>query len=140
MSVYTPSYPPYTQTGADVGKDLSGGWYDAGDFIKFHVPMAYSTIVLLWGLIRYQARRRVDGFRLDGLGINRPITARPYRSPTQQEAYEVAGQLDAMRDAVRWPLDYFLKTHTAPDELYVQVGAPVRDRLVRVHTYTYMCT
>ena len=53
----------HARTGADVGKDLSGGWYDAGDFIKFHVPMAYSTIVLLWGLIRYQARRRVDGFR-----------------------------------------------------------------------------
>ena len=26
-----------------------------------------------------------------------------------------------MRDAVRWPLEYFIKTHTAPDELYVQV-------------------
>lgn len=22
----------------------------------------------------------------------------------------------------RWPLDYFIKAHTAPDEFYVQVG------------------
>ena len=26
--------------GADVGLDLSGGWYDAGDHVKFGLPMA----------------------------------------------------------------------------------------------------
>ena len=26
--------------GADVGLDLTGGWYDAGDHVKFNLPMA----------------------------------------------------------------------------------------------------
>ena len=29
------------------GKDLTGGWYDAGDHIKLQVPMAYSATILL---------------------------------------------------------------------------------------------
>lgn len=29
--------------GADVGLDLTGGWYNAGDHVKFGFPMAFST-------------------------------------------------------------------------------------------------
>ena len=57
--------------------------------------MSYSTTVLLWGLIRYQ------------------------------DAYQAAGALDEMRDAVKWPLDYFLSAHTGLNELYVQVSDDV---------------
>jgi hypothetical protein len=32
--------------GQDVGLDLSGGWYDAGDNAKFNLPMAYSSMLL----------------------------------------------------------------------------------------------
>lgn len=31
------------------GKDLSGGWYDAGDFVKFGLPFGYSVYTLLKG-------------------------------------------------------------------------------------------
>lgn len=40
-----------------------------------------------------------------------------------------------MRDVVRWPLDYFLKTHTAPDELYVQVRLAI---LVEMYALVYV--
>lgn len=78
--------------GADVGKDLTGGWYDAGDHVKFGLPMAFTATMLAWGAIE---------------------------SP---EGYRKAGQLDELKDNLRWVNDYFVKAHTAPNELYVQVG------------------
>ncbi|ESO99345.1 hypothetical protein LOTGIDRAFT_158430 [Lottia gigantea] len=36
------------------GEDLTGGWYDAGDNVKFNFPMAWSTTVLTWGLIQWK--------------------------------------------------------------------------------------
>ena len=35
--------------GADVGVDLGGGYYDAGDHVKFGFPMAGSLTLLSWG-------------------------------------------------------------------------------------------
>ena len=40
--------------GCDEGVDLSGGWYDAGDHVKFGFPMAWSTTVLSWSIIDYK--------------------------------------------------------------------------------------
>nr|AGP76425.1 endo-beta-1,4-glucanase 2 [Pericapritermes sp. PpEG2] len=74
------------------GEDLTGGYYDAGDFVKFGFPMAYTTTVLAWGLVDYEG------------------------------AFSSAGALDDGRKAVKWATDYFLKAHTAPNELYGQVG------------------
>ncbi len=78
--------------GADVGKDLTGGWYDAGDHVKFGLPMAFSATMLAWGAIA---------------------------SP---QGYTRAGQLDELKGNLRWVDDYLVKAHTAPNELYVQVG------------------
>ncbi|WP_123371944.1 glycoside hydrolase family 9 protein [Cellulomonas sp. PhB150] len=78
--------------GADVGKDLTGGWYDAGDHVKFGLPMAFTSTMLAWGAIA---------------------------SP---QGYTKSGQLDELKSSLRHVNDYFLKAHTAPNELYVQVG------------------
>ncbi|KAG7165866.1 Endoglucanase E-4-like 17, partial [Homarus americanus] len=78
--------------GADVGHNLTGGYYDAGDHVKFGFPMAYTATVLAWGLIDFA------------------------------EGYEAAGQTDYGRAAVKWATDYFLKAHTAEYQLYGQVG------------------
>ncbi|XP_055879854.1 endoglucanase A-like isoform X1 [Biomphalaria glabrata] len=81
----------------DNHEDLTGGWYDAGDDIKFNFPMAYSVTVLAWGYIMYP------------------------------EAYKSAGQEDYLLDSIKWPLDYLLKCHTKDEELYVQVGNATKD-------------
>ncbi|KAG0727200.1 Endoglucanase E-4 [Chionoecetes opilio] len=83
--------------GADVGHDLTGGYYDAGDHVKFGFPMASTTTVLAWGLIDF------------------PM------------GYEQTGQTEYGRAAVKWATDYFLKAHTAEYELYGQVGKGLID-------------
>ena len=38
------------EDGQDVGLDLTGGWYDAGDHVKFNLPMSYSSTMLAWSV------------------------------------------------------------------------------------------
>ncbi|AZK47654.1 glycoside hydrolase family 9 protein [Paenibacillus lentus] len=83
--------------GADVGHDLTGGWYDAGDHVKFGFPMAYTATMLAWSVYEYR------------------------------EGYEQSGQLEPILDNIRWVTDYFIKAHTAPNELWGQVGNGTAD-------------
>ncbi|KAK7259897.1 hypothetical protein RIF29_25512 [Crotalaria pallida] len=42
--------------GHQANVDLSGGYYDAGDNVKFNFPMAFTTTMLSWGTIEYGKR------------------------------------------------------------------------------------
>ncbi len=83
--------------GADVGLDLTGGWYDAGDHVKFNLPMSYTANMLAWSV--YENR---DG-------------------------YAKSGQLGYVLDDIKWACDYFIKCHTGPTEYYFQVGDGIAD-------------
>ena len=74
------------------GEDLTGGWYDAGDYVKFGFPMASSVTVLAWGLVQYK------------------------------KAYQAAGQYSKALNSIKWATDYFIKAHTKKEEFYGQVG------------------
>jgi len=78
--------------GADAGLDLTGGWFDAGDHVKFGFPMAFSTTMLAWGAVEYR------------------------------DAYAASGQLGAFLNNLRVPNDYFIKAHPSANVLYGQVG------------------
>ncbi|KAL8160369.1 hypothetical protein V2J09_001906 [Rumex salicifolius] len=39
--------------GSDKGIDLVGGYYDAGDNVKFNFPMAFTTTMLSWSVIEF---------------------------------------------------------------------------------------
>uniref|UniRef100_A0A7N0TD52 Endoglucanase n=1 Tax=Kalanchoe fedtschenkoi TaxID=63787 RepID=A0A7N0TD52_KALFE len=39
--------------GASAGLDLTGGYYDAGDNVKFHFPMAFTTTMLAWSVLEF---------------------------------------------------------------------------------------
>jgi hypothetical protein len=88
------------QDGADVGVDLIGGYYDAGDGVKFGLPMASAMTLLAWGGIEFR------------------------------EGYEKSEQWGYLLDAVRWGDDWLMKAHAAPDVLYGQVGRGDLDHAV----------
>lgn len=78
--------------GSDVGVDLTGGLYDAGDHVKFNLPMAYSGAMLAWSVYE------------------------------DYESYEKSGQLPYILDNIKWISDYIIKCHTEDEVYYYQVG------------------
>ncbi|QDL94955.1 hypothetical protein FDP22_24150 (plasmid) [Paroceanicella profunda] len=90
--------------GADVGRDLTGGWYDAGDHVKFGLPMASSATLLAWGASDYA------------------------------EGYKASGTYDDILTHLAWVTDYFLRAYDdkgtetlADDVFYAQVGNGAAD-------------
>lgn len=84
--------------GSDVGLDLTGGWYDAGDHVKFGFPMAFSATMLAWS------------------GIE------------DEDAYESIEQWEILQNNLRHVCDYFLKCHVrnadgSTNKFYGQVGS-----------------
>ena len=78
--------------GSDAGLDLTGGWFDAGDHVKFNLPMAYTVSMLGWSL--YEDR----------------------------DAYEESGQLSYQLNNIRYVCDYLIKCHPEDEVYYYQVG------------------
>ncbi|KAK0059959.1 endoglucanase A [Biomphalaria pfeifferi] len=76
-----------------------GGWYDGSDHLKFGLPMAAATHLLLWSVYKYK------------------------------DAYINAGQLNQMYDMVKWPLDYFTRAwNSSKQEFIYQVADEDIDR------------
>ncbi|KAL3502230.1 hypothetical protein ACH5RR_036679 [Cinchona calisaya] len=74
------------------GVNLVGGYYDAGDHVKFGLPMAFTMTMLSWGAIEY---------RNEIVHLN---------------------QMGNTLAAIKWGTDYFIKAHTQPNVLWGQVG------------------
>ena len=65
---------------SSISKNLVGGYYDAGDAIKFNFPQSFAMTMLSWSVIEYSAK------------------------------YEAAGELNHIKDIIKWGTDYLLKT------------------------------
>ncbi|WVZ21306.1 hypothetical protein V8G54_008628 [Vigna mungo] len=77
--------------------DLVGGYYDAGDNVKYGLPMAFTVTTLAWAAIFYK------------------------------EEFKEAKEMDHLIDAIRWGTDYFLKASSRRKRLYVEVGDAEED-------------
>jgi hypothetical protein len=82
----------HTNDGDDVGVDLTGGFHDAGDHVKFGLPQSYSASILGWSL--YENR----------------------------EVFDDIGMTDKLLSTLKYFTDYLLKCHPSEDVFYHQVG------------------
>jgi endoglucanase len=78
--------------GQDNGIDLTGGWVDAGDNVKFIFPMTEAVALLAWGGVEYR------------------------------QALTNSGQLPWLLNQLRWANDWFVKAHPSANVFYGQVG------------------
>ncbi|KAL8522295.1 hypothetical protein ACS0TY_012435 [Phlomoides rotata] len=78
--------------GKTAGVDLVGGYYDAGDNVKFGFPMAFAMTMLSWSVVQFGPH----------------LTAR--------------NELSNALNAIEWGTDYLIKAHAEPEVLYGQVG------------------
>lgn len=69
-----------------------GGYYDAGDNVKFGFPQAFTLTMLSWSAIDYGSQ------------------------------LSAANELNHALDAIKWGTDYLIKAHPHPNVLYGQVG------------------
>ena len=72
--------------------NLVGGYYDAGDNVKFGLPMAFTVTMMSWSIIEYGKQMASSG------------------------------ELGHALDAVKWGTDYFIKAHPEPNVLYGEVA------------------
>ncbi|KAF0915544.1 hypothetical protein E2562_036697 [Oryza meyeriana var. granulata] len=78
--------------GLQQGVDLVGGYYDAGDHVKFGLPMAFTVTMLSWGAIEFG------------------------------DDIAAAGEWHHALEAIKWGTDYFVKAHTHPFVYWAEVG------------------
>lgn len=71
--------------------DLVGGYYDAGDNVKFGLPMAFTVTMMSWSIIEYGKQMAKSG------------------------------ELAHAMDAIKWGTDYLIKAHPQPNVLYGEV-------------------
>ncbi|XP_059630328.1 endoglucanase 12-like [Cornus florida] len=78
--------------GRGAGIDLVGGYYDAGDNVKFGFPMAFTVTMLAWSVVEF--------------------------GPELAAKKELSHALEA----IKWGTDYFIKAHPKNNVLYGEVG------------------
>lgn len=72
--------------------DLVGGYYDAGDNVKFGLPMAFTVTMMSWSLVEYG------------------------------DEIAAEGEMRHAIEAVKWGTDYLIKAHPEANVLYGEVG------------------
>ncbi|KAM9942101.1 hypothetical protein ACTFIT_005473 [Dictyostelium discoideum] len=72
--------------------DLSKGYFDAGDGVKFNFPMAYSMTMLGWSYLEYSGN------------------------------IEKCGLASLYKEVLKWGTDFLIASHTSDNVFVVQVG------------------
>ncbi len=78
--------------GSDIGKNLTGGWHDAGDHTKFNYVSAQATRVLAWSYLQYK------------------------------NSFDGTGSTTSLLNHLRLSGDFMIKLHPSPNVFYAQIG------------------
>lgn len=73
---------------------VTGGWYDAGDYLKLNFPLASTVTLLAWGLLEFN------------------------------QGYNQSGQTQYAMDNLYAAVDYLKRCHIAPRKYVGQIGHP----------------
>jgi endoglucanase len=84
--------PCHVNDGADVGLDLTGGFHDCGDHVKFGLPQTYAASTLAWAYYEFK------------------------------ETFVAKGQDGYMLNILKHFTDYFIKCFPDDTTFYYQVG------------------
>ena len=98
--------------------DATGGWHDAGDQLKYLLTSSNATAQMLLAYLLESEQSRA--------GRGRVASSSRADSPFQDHFNELgqagANGLPDILDEARWGLEWMLKLHPAPDQLYHQVA------------------
>jgi len=72
--------------------DLTGGYYDAGDNVKYGLPLAFTVTTLAWTALAFKPE------------------------------LESTKELEHVHEAIRWGTDYLIKCAARKNKLWVQVS------------------
>jgi peptidoglycan/xylan/chitin deacetylase (PgdA/CDA1 family) len=89
--------------------DVTGGWHDAGDLLKYHITSGNATAQML---LAYLLEKAVGG----GGRVRR------FADRFDSRGDDGANGVPDLLDEARWGIEWMLKMHPAPDALYHQVA------------------
>lgn len=93
---------------SNVNDEVDGGWYDAGDHVKFNLPMSYTAAMLAWGLYAYP------------------------------EGVEACGEMTNYINNLKWVLDYLAACDLGDSVVYqVGIGQKDHSWWGSVEVYEY---
>jgi peptidoglycan/xylan/chitin deacetylase (PgdA/CDA1 family) len=123
--------------------DVRGGWHDAADTLKYLLTSGNATAQMLLAYQLAQTLRPEEGATAQNAGgAPEPRTASTQETPGGASAVAFLGDhfdsqgrpgangIPDLLDEARWGLDWLLKLHPAPKQLYHQV-ADDRDHIGR---------
>ncbi len=84
----------HTTDGSDVGVDLTGGFHDCGDHIKFGITNGYAASILGWSLYEFKG------------------------------GFDASGNTTKMLSTLKYFTDYFMSCRESASKYYYHVGDP----------------
>jgi len=90
--------------------DVTGGWHDAADLLKYHLTSGHATAQLLLAWVLGSERSQ------------KASLAAPFSDQVDDSGRPGRNGRPDLLDEARWGLEWMLKMHPSPGELYHQVA------------------